>query len=121
MPNECPYCGAKTKAARSSEVYGGRDYGKIIMCSNWPDCDAYVGCHARTGEPKGILADGKLRKARIKVHALFDPRWKGVPDKRKARGKLYRWLAKNLEIKKDDCHIGMFNLETCKKAIEFLG
>ena len=119
MENDCPYCGAKTESARSSVVYGGRDYGKIILCTNWPDCDAYVGCHSDSGLPKGTLANGKLRTARIKVHSIFDPIWRSE-GKKGHRSKVYKWLAKGLEIKPEDCHIGMFDLDLCGRAIEFL-
>ena len=119
MENKCPYCGGKTESARSSVIYRGRDYGKIILCTNWPECDAYVGCHKDTGLPKGSLANGKLRKARIKVHSILDPMWRGGGIKGQ-RSKVYKWLSKGMGIKPEDCHVGMFNLEQCKSAIEFL-
>jgi hypothetical protein len=36
------------------------------------------------------------------------------------RSHAYQFLAKRLEIPVKDCHIGMFDLETCQKVLEVL-
>lgn len=121
----CPYC---TKPAvfhsSSAHVYHGRDYGPIYHCE---PCEAWVGCHPNTETPLGRLADKALRQAKIKVHAVFDPIWKarwarksGADSKYKkhmARGGRYKRLAELMGIPREECHIGMFDLERCEAAI----
>jgi len=108
----CPYCSGKAVLTSSAEVYGGRDYGPIYLCR---PCHAYVGCHKGTNRPLGRLADAELRDWKKRAHAAFDPLWKqGYMERRGA----YAWLGGALEKKKEDCHIGMFDVDTCKKAVE---
>lgn len=131
---DCPYCGETSRLVDSSMVYGV-SRGLMYLCRNWPACDAYVGVHHGTDQPKGTLADKELRDARVSAHEVFDPLWKGAiafMDWRKfgryrrpamkacsakARDAGYRWLAKRLGIGYDACHFGLFDLETCKKAV----
>lgn len=51
----------------------------------------------------------------MKVHESFDSLWK---NNGLTRQKAYQKLSMGLGIKKQDCHIGMFDVQTCKKAIE---
>ena len=64
----------------------------------------------------GTLACKKLRRLRGIVHNEFDKLWENKPNN--ARTRAYRWLAEKLEIDEKDCHIAMFDMETCEKAIE---
>lgn len=109
-------------------------------------CWAYVGCHkagswvgtTASGEriysdgtlPLGRLADRTLRGLKKATHQAFDPFWKSYvlwtthPAYTKAakhdsarRKVLYQWLADTLGIKYDDCHVGMFDEEQCRKVI----
>jgi len=41
----CPYCGLPAKLVDSEIIYNGRSFGNAWVCSNYPECDAYVGCH----------------------------------------------------------------------------
>jgi len=52
---------------------------------------------------------------RGKAHACFDPLWK---EGHMLRYEAYRWLAKQLSIHSKDCHIALFDEETCEKAIK---
>ena len=62
---KCPYCGAPVLLKDSNYVYhNNKNYGKMWVCSNYPECDAYVGCHPGTTIPLGRLADSALRKAK---------------------------------------------------------
>lgn len=63
----------------------------------------------------GRLADAHLRQAKLKAHEAFDPIWKG---RKMSRSKAYGWLAKQLGISREETHIGMFDLETCRLVIE---
>lgn len=85
-------------------------YGLKWSCE---PCEAYVGCHEGTSKPLGTLADKELRKWRIKAHKALDKKWRN----RRQRKRIYKKLAKHLELSKRDCHIGLFDVETCKKVI----
>jgi hypothetical protein len=79
------------------------------------DCDAYVGCHKGTEKPLGKLANKELRQWRMKAHNAFDPFWKhGNMD----RSEAYLWLANELGIDVKKCHIGMFDIEQCKRTVK---
>ena len=118
----CDYCGRQAVLVDSAEVYNGRSYGTIWLCR---PCRAWVGVHKGDGKnvPLGRLANAELREAKKAAHAAFDPLWKkmmrvaDIP-KRRARGKAYRWLAGELEIDAEDCHIGMFDVEQCRRVVE---
>lgn len=103
----------------SAHVYGGRDFGPIWECP-LPTCDAQCGCHP-DGSPLGTLATKALRHLRRQAHDHFDRLWKpweaqqlAYPEEHRAIGKLrgamrgraHAWLAEQLGITKDACHIG---------------
>jgi hypothetical protein len=59
------------------------------------------------------------------AHALFDVFWKAAIvhrgwKKGRARGAAYAWLAEQMGIPPEECHIGMFDLDRCAKAIDIL-
>lgn len=73
---DCNYCGKPAEWVENKEVYG-RNYGDSYMIWLCRPCDAYVGCHKNTQEPKGqYLAKKDLRDARKRAHAVIDPLWK---------------------------------------------
>lgn len=121
----CPYCGKKAKLVNGDKIYPYiKKLGvkKFWMCS---DCEAYVGCHRKSvftnfknNVPLGRLANKKLRWYKVRVHELFDKCWKGKG--RKARTRAYKRFAKIMDMPTEECHIGMFDVETCKKAIKLL-
>lgn len=41
----CPYCGRTAELKDSAVIYCGTSYGMAWVCSGFPECDAYVGCH----------------------------------------------------------------------------
>ena len=108
----CPYCSGRAEYTDSAEVYRGRSYGMIWLCR---PCFAYVGCHKGGDKPLGRLANAELRAWKQKAHRAFDPMWKG---KKTSRGQAYLWLAEKLQIDRADCHIGMFDVEACKRVVE---
>ena len=115
----CPYCQQVAVYVDSTAVYR-RSYGMIYLCRQ---CNAYVGVHNGTDKPLGRLANAELRKAKIAAHDAFDPLWKGKIRrdgcaKYKARGAGYKWLAKQLQMNPEDCHIGMFDVDLCKQVVE---
>lgn len=122
----CPYCASPVNLENSLKVYQ-QYYGMLWVCSQYPVCDAYVGCHKGTTKPLGRLADKELRKWKGYAHAAFDPLWKKKLEimrrkskkypKHQARNAGYVWLAESLKIHIDDCHIGMFDIDTCKRVV----
>jgi hypothetical protein len=120
----CPDCGGIAGLASSKEVYGGRDYGPIYLCR---PCRAYVGCHKGTTKPLGRLADAELREWKKRAHAAFDPVWQehwqrenaGSAGYKKgmARDGRYRRLAELMGLSREECHIGMFDVEQCKEVV----
>ena len=129
------FCGSCNKAARLTdgrEIYphrGDLADRKIWKCDG---CGGYVGCHLGTTRALGSPADAELRKARGILHEQrFDMIWKTAdatggykPEddkarwriRRTARTRLYAYLAHELDLSEAECHIGMFDLETCRRA-----
>ncbi len=117
----CAYCGKTAKLSMSSaHRYHGRDYGPIWECD---PCEAWVGCHPGTTKPLGRLANKELRLAKIAAHDAFDGLWRRKVQKEKcskshARSKGYAWLAAQLGISPQQCHIGMFDVAMCRRVVE---
>lgn len=112
----CDYCNTATRLAKGNEIYPHRpDLASLnfYLCDS---CGAYVGCH-KNGDgkrPLGRVANAELRRAKSKAHAAFDPLWKSG---RMTRGAAYTALAKSMGIYKEQCHIGMFNVEQCEYVV----
>lgn len=113
----CPYCGTPASIRDSSEIYG-RSYGLALICARFPTCNSFVGCHVESGLPKGTIANAELREWRKRAHAAFDPVWKDGTMNRHAA---YKWLAMQLKIERDECHIGMFNVDMCREVVRRVG
>ena len=83
-----------------------------------------MGCHKANEEyghdgtkPLGTMANGDLRELRVRVHGFFDGLWRsGVVSRTEA----YEWLSEELGIVPDLCHVGMFDEETCRRALVVL-
>lgn len=114
---KCLYCGADAVLVSGCEIYPHRNDLSHLKFWECRPCDAYVGCHGKSdGILLGTLAKPKLRALRHKVHAIFDSFWRGE-HKTMKRTEAYKWLAAELSIPADKCHIAMFNQEMCHKAI----
>lgn len=116
----CPYCLKVTKCVDSSEIYGKRaQYGWMYYCK---PCGAYVGCHKGSKKALGRLADHPLREAKKEAHHYFDGLWKHKMNKgftkNEARTQAYDWLSCQMELKKEETHIGMFDVDQCKRVVE---
>ena len=115
-PIKCPYCNQDTKLVTGKVIYPHRPdlYDRhFYLCK---PCNAYVGTHKKTSEPLGKPANLELRIARRKAHAALDPIWQESETIK--RSDVYAALAKALNISRDDCHIGQFDIEMCQKVIE---
>ena len=114
-PPICPYCGNGAKLAKGDVVYGGRADLASLWFWRCVPCSAWVGTHRGTKEPLGRLANGELRTAKRRAHWAFDSLWqKGSM----SRGQAYKWLAEELGLDVEECHIGEFNLARCHQVIQ---
>jgi zinc-finger-containing domain len=121
MAINCPYCGNAAELVTGAEIYPHRQDLASLKFWRCSPCDAHVGCHKRNKKygndgtvPLGRLANADLRRAKSRVHAIFDPIWKNG---RMERREAYLWLAGRLNIPFEECHIGMFDLPTCDRAV----
>jgi hypothetical protein len=115
MPLTCPYCKNAANLVNGAEVYPRRpDLAHKLFWKCAP-CGAYVGCHQGGSDPLGRLANPELRRWKQAAHRWFDPIWKSRTMTRRAA---YSWLAKELGIPAKDTHIGMFDVETCRRVVE---
>lgn len=120
----CPYCGKDCVISDGWQVYGRADLKDKVFWICKP-CDARVRVHEGTCTPLGTPAKAELRKRRMYAHKLFDPMWRakmrreGVNQK-EARGAGYGWLAREMGISKDDCHIAMMDEERIEVCIGVL-
>lgn len=89
FPYGCPYCG-KDVLFMSSSVIDGEERGKkIYLCEDflernevgYPVCNTYVYAHKEglhKDEPKGVLADLKLRNLHSRVYELYAPLYRDM-------------------------------------------
>ena len=112
----CP-CGREAELVNGAVIYPHRRDLAAKLFYRCAPCGAYVGCHPNTKTPLGTLADAHTRAARAAVHAAFDPLWKSG---RWARRDAYGWLANALGIPYRRCHIGLFDLGSCLRAVEVI-
>lgn len=114
---KCPYCGNEAELTTGSKVYPRRpDLASLKIWACMP-CDAWVGTHKNspTNAPLGRLANAELRKAKMAAHAAFDPYWKSG---HVTRQKAYKMLAERMGLSKAEAHIGMFDVNQCRKVVE---
>jgi hypothetical protein len=120
----CAECSSMAEQVDSAVIYPHRPdlHGKpMFRCA----CGAYVGAHPGTDVPLGYPAGPETRQLRSKVHRLLDPLWEAKMQrdkvsKGKARDAAYGWLAGQLGIPRDDCHVSHFNADRCRAAIAIL-
>jgi len=86
----------------------------IYLCR---PCNAYVGVHRGSNKPLGRLANAELRQWKQAAHAAFDPLWKTGRFRGKRNG-AYKWLAAQMGLPVEETHIGMFDVEKCKRVIQ---
>lgn len=117
----CGECGKRARLVGGDVIYPHReDLARKLfyLC----ECKAYVGTHQGTRHPLGSPANARTRSARSDAHAVFDPLWKASeernPGKGNARRRGYAWLAGQLGIRPEDCHIGMMDIATARKVRE---
>ena len=119
---ECGYCGKAASVASGKILYGANHKLASKYFYYCKPCQAWVGMHEKTKKPFGTLAKATLRKNRAQAHQCFDPIWMKLAteyklNKKVARQRGYMWLSNELNINFNECHIAMFDIETCKKVI----
>lgn len=127
----CPYCQTRARYVGFADkrLYPYHiDYGPVWIC---PTDKAYVGSHPN-GLPLGRLADKALRDAKIEAHRAFDRLWKdwdvAYPDlyigsskiRKKMKGRAYTWLAQQMGMTVEDCHIGHMDIEQCHRVVDII-
>lgn len=113
----CWYCRRPARLVTGMDLYPhrpdlfGKRFWRCLPCAAW------VGCHPDTTEPLGRLANSELRSLKQAVHRVLDLLWQqgGM-----SREEAYAWLAEQLELTAEECHVGMFDPATCRRAIEAL-
>ena len=117
----CPYCNQPAALVTGAVIYPHRPDLHHKMFWQCKPCKAFVGCHDKgVGQgdgtkPLGRLANAELRQWKQRAHAAFDPVWKA---RHMSRRDAYAWLAGQLGIKAEDCHIGMFDVDQCRAVVE---
>lgn len=124
----CPYCKQPAKLVGGIAIYRHRPDLHDKMFWSCELCKAWVGCHPGTENPLGRLANAELRAWKQRAHAAFDPVWQARFERKSsadpkytkgmARGGRYKALAQALGITKDECHIGMFDIDMCQRVVE---
>lgn len=119
-PTKCNLCGGDVIYASNAVVYG-REYGSGY-CYYCVSCGAFVGTHKPHPDTAlGILADEKMRRAKVRCHEVFDIHWRNKGGNEKVyRTALYCWLAKKLKIPVEECHFGYFDLDMLERAYVIL-
>ena len=116
-PEICKYCGGIVRLIPASAVYGdatqrlGLAHEFVYQCQN---CNARVGCQKGTTRPLGDVANEVLRLKRMETHRVFDTFWKR---RHMTRSNAYKWLSEQLDIPREEVHIGGFEMDTCEKLI----
>lgn len=112
----CPYCGSSVVYRSADGIYRSNAKGTMLyVCSNYPECDAYVRVHAGTNIPVGSMANQELRTLRRKAHHYFDQLYRsGYMSKQDA----YQWLAALIMVPLSEAHIGYLGEYYCKQVIE---
>lgn len=112
----CPYCGAPAILRSADGIYydNSRD-AMLYVCSNYPQCDAYVRVHPGTKIPMGTMANHRVRELRRQAHHEFDKLYKsGIMTRQEA----YYWLAYMISAPLSQAHIGYLGEYYCEAVIK---
>ena len=135
----CPYCHKPCRLSTGKEINPNRP--SLADTHFWlcDDCGAYVGCHAGSIKPLGTPADAYTRRARQTLHRQLDRLWQNAPSEdvydhlaphlrqtleldiaRRARDRIYSWLAGQMKLTRHLTHAGLFDADQCEIATGLL-
>lgn len=115
VPIKCDNCNHKNVVYVNNSVLYGRN------CGNWPkiwyckNCNAAVSCHPNSHFPMGKMATETTRKARKRAHKHFDKLFN--KHRFMSRTAAYKWLARAMNIPREECHMSYFNVEQCEEVV----
>lgn len=111
-PFKCAYCQRPAQYRPTSQGIYAQEWGPLWYCQ---PCHAWVGCHPGTVKPLGRTANAELRRAKQQAHSAFDQIWKLalLP-----RSQAYARLAEAMGKPTTDMHIGMLDVDECRKVVE---
>lgn len=110
----CIECGRSTELVTGRDIYPHRP--DLHDRNFWQClCGAYCGTHRGTTASLGYPCGGVTREARKAAHAAFDQLWRG-PQACKSRSAAYRWLAREMGLHPDNCHIGTMNAAQAREV-----
>jgi hypothetical protein len=116
----CDYCDRVAELVTGAAIYPhrpdlfGRRFWRCAPCGAWTGCHEPGKGQGDGTKPLGRLANAELRRAKQAAHAAFDPLWKS---RSMSRHEAYRWLAGELGISFENCHIGMFDVDGCRAVV----
>ena len=133
MPSmDCPDCdGTLILRHKPAHWRGGSIFAYLCTTSG---CRGLCSAHP-DGTPSATPVNAETRRARNLTHQAFDPLWleainlpcyltagmrhRAVKEahraiSRRARCRAYAWLAEQMNMLIDECHIGLFDIETCR-------
>ncbi len=124
MEEYCSFCAEKGQNSKIIVVNNKQVYGRSVGKWSWiyicRGCRQYVGMHPYTTVPLGLRADFKTRQQRIISKGKFNDLWYLRRQKHeisvRMRTMYYKLLAEEMNLKKEDCHFGMFDYEQCIEA-----
>lgn len=118
----CPYCSSPLEFGECNEI-PALNYKelrtkmlgyRVLKCSNYPKCDAYVVFPYNSMQEPGVVANKFLRTLRQQTHRICDLTWKtGILE----REKWYDLLSGKLKISKMNSHIRYFSVYDCIDVI----
>jgi ssDNA-binding Zn-finger/Zn-ribbon topoisomerase 1 len=112
----CQYCGGTVVLRSADGIYHDNSRNTMLyVCSNYPQCDAYVRTHPGTTIPVGTLANHELRTLRNRAHHYFDQLYSSG---RMSKQDAYLWLADLLQVPLSKAHIGFLGEYYCTQVIE---
>lgn len=122
-PMRCPYCGAPVKMVPESEMNfrfhakgpNKRDF--YWVCTNYPECDAYIPADNTTKRPTGTLANAELRHMRMMIHY-----WQVILTMEgiMSRASFVRTMASILNIRNFNMvHVGEFTKMDAESVLEY--
>mgnify|MGYP000667981711 CR=1 FL=1 len=122
----CVECGRMGVATTGAVLFPNQPHISTRVFFVCP-CGAWTGSHEGTALPRGRPGNALTRQMRALAHEAFDPIWRRSRIKKRdkhrkdVRSRAYRWLAGELGIDIDDCHIGLFDAAMCEWVIQVCG